>query len=208
MQSKRFIKFCEKFEGFWFGFDLKKNCIEKGLEKKKRKKRNNLTFRSDRPIGLAARAHPRLFLSRALASGPGRQAVSFLSLAPSLSSAAAGHLHFLRSRLCPFSPFLLQPAIKSRNYRAHNSLQVTLCFPFYLPHFCPEMPAAIIGKAPPLEFSFFPLKTFRRYINLIASSLPFLCPPRTCIQPPELETAAPPPLFFRRRRAIVAAGER
>jgi hypothetical protein len=35
VNSKIFIKFCEKFEGFWFEFDLKR--IEKRFGKKKKK---------------------------------------------------------------------------------------------------------------------------------------------------------------------------
>jgi hypothetical protein len=48
VKYKRFIKFCEKFEGFWFEFDLKKIVLKK-VWKRKGEKRNNVTFRPSGP---------------------------------------------------------------------------------------------------------------------------------------------------------------
>jgi hypothetical protein len=121
-----------------FGLNLKRKVrIGKGLKNKKEK--NKGTFLPFGPLGPSAsrpaRAPPPLSRAR-WQVGPGRQAVSFLPLAPFLSFAAAGHRRPHRPRLFPSSPFLLQPAIKSRNCRAHNSPEAAFRFPFHLLHFC------------------------------------------------------------------------
>jgi hypothetical protein len=43
VRSKRFIKYCERFEKFWFEFELKRFDFEKSLKRKKEKRKRNLT---------------------------------------------------------------------------------------------------------------------------------------------------------------------
>jgi hypothetical protein len=115
-------------------------------KKRKKEKQTLLTFRPVRPIGLAARARPASSLSRSLASGTRPSGRLPPPAPPFLSSAAVGHHRPHRPRLFPSSPFLLQPAIKSRNCRAPNSSETAFRFPFCLPPFLPVMPAATNGS--------------------------------------------------------------
>jgi hypothetical protein len=52
VRSKRFIKFCERFEKFWFEFELKRFDFAKSLKNKKKKKKRKLSYLSaQRPTG-------------------------------------------------------------------------------------------------------------------------------------------------------------
>jgi hypothetical protein len=94
VKSKRFINFCEKFEGFWFEFDLKRNYIEKRLGKKKKKEREQPYLSAQRPAfpsPAAAHApprHPFLFSFLSLTRRP-RLSVLLLPLPFFLPSSAS-----------------------------------------------------------------------------------------------------------------------
>jgi hypothetical protein len=180
--------------------------------KKKRKKRKQtlITFRPVRPIGLAARARPASSLSRSLASGtrpsgrlpPPARPPSF-PLPQRDTAVPTAHAS------SPSSPFLLQPAIKSRNCRAHNSSETAFRFPFCLPPFLPVMPAATNGsrrRSGSSRLSSPP--SLCCYLSTRSSSCTPLCTRSTPLlslehQFPSIAASG----SRRRRREFVAAGE-
>jgi hypothetical protein len=90
VKSKIFIKFCEKFEGFWFEFDLKRIELKKSLEKEKRKKESGqLTFQPSSPLSFPAAARAPLF--------------PFLFLFPSLADAPAPPFSLFLFSFLPFT---------------------------------------------------------------------------------------------------------
>jgi hypothetical protein len=99
VKSKRFIKFCERFEKFWFEFELKRFDFEKGL-KKKNKKKEKKTFL---PFSPAAHRPTKAFPAAA-------RVRAFYSFSPAAADTRTPPIGASLSLLPPLSlPLLHQP---------------------------------------------------------------------------------------------------